>query len=145
MPPKSKPNTCSDTAQTLPNSHKCQGFNADKPMTKRTWCKTIKANNKNDENKSGNEQEAADGVEDDDDDDPQCQEAVDEGMPWKKAPLEGILGTIVVDCAIIYFFFFVLTIIYCFFFFFFFYRKTAHDRAQDNMEQSPQRYAGHNC
>ena len=68
MPPKSKPNTHSGTAQTLPDSHKCQGSNADQPKTKRTQRKTIEANNdNNDENKSGSEQETADGVEDKDD------------------------------------------------------------------------------
>ena len=37
---------------------------------------------------------------------PQCREAVDEGVLWKKAPLEGTSGTIVVDHALISLFFF---------------------------------------
>ena len=69
---------------------------------------------------------------------PQHWEVVDEGMPWKKAPLEGMLGTIIVNRALISLCF-VFMITYCF------YRKTAHNWARDNMEQSPQRYAGHNC
>ena len=110
MPPKSKPNTHSGTAQTLPGSHKCQGSNADQLKTKTTWCKTIEANDDdNNENKSGNKQEAADGVEDNDDkdkDNPQHWEVVDEGVPWKKAPLEGTSGMIIVNSALIPLFFF---------------------------------------
>ena len=81
---------------------------------------------------------------------PQHWEAVDEGVPWKKAPLEGTLGTIIVDCALIsffffFFFFFVFMITYCFFtkYLLFINRKTAHIRAHDDVELSPQRYAGH--
>ena len=46
---------------------------------------------------------------------PQHQEVVDEGMPWKKAPLEGMSGMIVVNRALIpLFFFFVFMITYHF-------------------------------
>ena len=83
MPPKSKPNTCSGTAQILPDSCKCQGSNADQPKTKITQCKTIKANDDdNNENKSGNEQEAADGVEDD----PPALRGDRHGRAMKKGP-----------------------------------------------------------
>ena len=83
VPPKSKPNTCSGTAQTLPDSCKCQGSNADQPKTKRTRCKTIKANDdNNNENKSGDEQEAAVGVEDD----PPASRGSSRGHAMKKRP-----------------------------------------------------------
>ena len=73
---------------------------------------------------------------------PQCQEVVDKGVPWNKASLEGTTGTIIVDHALISLFFF----FFCFHnYLLFFYRKTAHDWAQGDMEQSPQRYARHNC
>ena len=49
-----------------------------------------------------------------------------------------MLGTIIVDHALIPLFFFFL---FSWLLTVFFYRKTAHDRAQDDMEQSPQRYA----
>ena len=116
MSPKSKPNTHSGTAQTLPDSCKHQGSNADQPKTKRTWCKTIESNNDDNENKSGDEQEAADGVEDEDN--PPASGGSKQGCAMKKGPLEGMSGMIIVDHALIslfFFFFFVFTITYCFF------------------------------
>ena len=83
MPPKSKPNTHSGIAQTLPDSCKHQGSNADQPKTKRTQHKTIEAND-NDKNKSGSEQEAADGVEDEDD--PPVLRGSRQGRVVKKGP-----------------------------------------------------------
>ena len=88
MPPKSKPNTCSGTAQTLPDSHKHQGSNADKPKTKRTQHKTIEANDN--KNKSGDEQEAADGVEDKDD--PPELRGGRRGHAMKKGPPRRYVG-----------------------------------------------------
>ena len=88
IPPKSKPNTHLGTAQTLPNSRKCQGSNADQLKTKRTQCKTIEANNNN-KNKSGDEQEAADGVEDNDNDNNNNNPALRggrQGHAMKKGP-----------------------------------------------------------
>ena len=82
---KSKPNTCSGTAQTLPDSCKCQGSNADQLKTKRTQRKTIEANdNDNNKNKSGDEQEAADGVEEKDN--PPALRGGRQGRAMKKAP-----------------------------------------------------------
>ena len=90
MPPKSKPNTHSGTAQTLPDSRKRQGSNTDQLKTKRTQCKTIEENNDDDnKNKSGDEQEAVDGVEDDDDedeDDPPALRGGRRGHAMKKGP-----------------------------------------------------------
>ena len=91
MPPKSKPNTCSGTDQTLPDSRKCQGSNADQPKTKRTQRKTIKANDDDDdENKSGDEQEAVDGVEDEDD--PPALRGSRRGCAMKKGPPRRYVG-----------------------------------------------------
>ena len=96
MPPKSKPNTHSGTAQTLPDSCKHQGSNTDQPKTKRTWCKTIKANNDdNNKNKSGDEQEAVDGVEVDDDKDkdyPPALRGGRRGHAMKKGPPRRYVG-----------------------------------------------------
>ena len=67
------------------------------PMqTKRTRCKTIKANyDNNNENKSGNEQEAADGVEDDNDkdkDNPPVSRGGRRGRAMKKGPPRRYIG-----------------------------------------------------
>ena len=68
---------------------------------------------------------------------PQHWEAVNEGVQWKKAPLEGTSGTIDNDRALISLFFSFFNYLWLFF------RKSAHDWAHDDREQSPPRYAGH--
>ena len=70
---------------------------------------------------------------------PQCQEVVDKGMPWKKAPPRRYVGhNHCQSCPNSFVFFFLFSQLLTFF-----YRKTAHNWAQDDVEQSQQRYARH--
>ena len=63
---------------------------------------------------------------------PQHREAVDEGMPWKKVPLEGSSGTIIVEC----------TLISSFFFFFFLFSQLLTVFLQENCPWSGSRRCG---
>ena len=145
MGPKPKPNTRSATAQAPPDSRKRQGSNADQPKTKRTRRKTNEANEANDDdddlNKSEDEQEAADGVEDEDEDgvdDPPVSRGGKRGRAVKKGPPRRYVGhDRQRSCPNFFVFFTFFNYLPPFF------RKSAHDRAHDDRERSPPRYAGH--